>query len=250
LLPRNGNAQVKLLPDPGDSVAAFWAHVKHQADRHCGHPSPRDEDNTLVWRDGLLQARKDRYKAATITRPVGAIMKINVELLVSIPALTLALIALTSAQEHKPGHWGYDGDEGPSHWGTLQPEFATCKTGHRQSPIDIRNPQKSGLPAIQFEYKSSPLHIIDNGHTIMINYAPGSSIRVGDKQYTLKQFHFHRPSEEKIDGKSDKMDIHLVHADQNGSLAVVAIQLVTGVDNPVVKELWNDCLRKNRKKSC
>jgi carbonic anhydrase len=167
-------------------------------------------------------------------------MKVSSRLFVSIPALTLALIALTSAQEHKPTHWGYDGDEGPSHWGTLQPEFATCKTGHHQSPIDIRNPQKSDLPAIQFDYKPSPLHIIDNGHTIVINYAPGSSIRVGDKQYTLKQFHFHRPSEEKVHGKRYDMDVHLVHADQNGNLAVVAILIETGADNLLVKELWND----------
>ena len=32
-------------------------------------------------------------------------------------------------------------------------------------------------------YKTSPLDIIDNGHTIMINYAPGSFIRVNGKQY-------------------------------------------------------------------
>jgi carbonic anhydrase len=36
----------------------------------------------------------------------------------------------------------------------------------------------------------------------MTNYAPRSSIRVGDKQYALKQVHFHRPSEEKINGKT------------------------------------------------
>jgi len=70
-----------------------------------------------------------------------------------------------SAQEHKPDHqWGYEGSEGPQHWGDLKPEFAPCKTGHRQSPIDIRNPRKTDLPAIEFMYKTSPLDIIDNGH--------------------------------------------------------------------------------------
>jgi carbonic anhydrase len=82
--------------------------------------------------------------------------------------------------------------------------------------------------------------MIDNGHTIMINYAPGSSIRVGDKQYALKQFHFHRPSEEKINGKTYDMVVHLVHADQNGNLAVVAILLESGKSNPLIQELWND----------
>ena len=92
-----------------------------------------------------------------------------------------------------------------------------------------------------------PFTLIDNGHTIMINYAPGSSIRVGDKQYVLKQFHFHRPSEEKINGKTYEMVVHLVHADQDGNLAVVAILLEGGKDNPLIKELWNDLPKEKEK---
>jgi carbonic anhydrase len=63
----------------------------------------------------------------------------------------------------------------------MRPVHAPCKTGHHQSPINIRNPKKADLPAIQFDYKPSPLHIIDNGHTIMINYQQGGSISVGRK---------------------------------------------------------------------
>jgi carbonic anhydrase len=112
--------------------------------------------------------------------------------LVMFLVLTAAWTTRAPAQDHKAGHgWGYDGDEGPSHWGDLKPEFAPCKNGHRQSPVDISNTQKADLPTLQFDYTQSPLHIIDNGHTIMINYGPGSSLRVGDKQYQLKQFHFH-----------------------------------------------------------
>ena len=162
-------------------------------------------------------------------------------------AFTLLSTALAYVQVHKSGHWSYDGDEGPSHWGDLNPDFAPCKNGHHQSPIDIRDPQKADLPPIRFDYKPSPLHIIDNGHTIMINYAPGSSIRVGDKQYTLKQFHFHRPSEEKINGKTYEMVVHLVHADQDGNLAVVAILLENGKNNPLIKELWNDLPKEKEK---
>ena len=171
----------------------------------------------------------------------------HLRLSIAVLALTLLSTALASAQEHKSAHWGYDGDQGPSHWGDMSPEFASCKTGHHQSPIDIRNPQQADLPPILFDYKPSPLHIIDNGHTIMINYAPGSSIRVGDKQYTLKQFHFHRPSEEQIDGKTYDMVVHLVHADQDGNLAVVAVLLDKGDNNPLVRELWNDLPKEKEK---
>ena len=154
----------------------------------------------------------------------------------------LVLAAAATPQEQKPpAHtWDYSPSHGPSHWGQLSPEFAACINGHHQSPVDIRNPQKTDLPPIDFDYKPSPLDIIDNGHTIMINYAPGSFISVGGKKYELKQFHFHRPSEEKIDGKGFEMSLHLVHADQEGKLAVVTVLLQRGEDNSLVRELWKD----------
>jgi len=148
----------------------------------------------------------------------------------------VSLVTRVMAQQHE---WSYDGATGPSHWGDLNPEFAACRDGHRQSPIDIRKIEKADLPSIEFMYKPSPLRLIDNGHTIMINYAPGSSIRVGNSRYELKQFHFHRPSEEKINGKAYDMVIHLVHADQDGRLAVVAVLLQQGTSNPVIDQLWN-----------
>jgi len=157
--------------------------------------------------------------------------------------LVVAAIAIASpclhAKEHSAGHaWTYSGADGPAHWGDLKSDDATCKLGKHQSPIDIRKPQKADLPAIQFDYKPTPLHIIDNGHTIQVNYASGSFIRVGDKEYQLKQFHFHRPSEEEIDGKRHDMVAHLVHADQDGNLAVVAVLLEKGQASPLLDELW------------
>jgi len=161
-------------------------------------------------------------------------------------ALTLSISS--PAQEHPPDHnWGYSGVLGPSHWGDLKPEFAPCKVGHHQSPIDIRNPQKAALPPVQFNYQPSPLDIIDNGHTIMVNYRPGSFILVGDRKYALKQFHFHKPSEEKIDGKRFDMTVHLVHEDSEGKLAVVAVVIQKGGDSPLVRELWKDLPKEKGK---
>ena len=162
--------------------------------------------------------------------------------------LAPVLVASGAAQEHHAEHsWDYGDANGPTHWGDLKPEFAPCKTGHHQSPIDIRNPRKADLPPLRFDYKPSPLRIIDNGHTVMVNYAPGSFLYVGGKQYELKQFHFHRPSEEKIDGKGFEMTVHLVHADREGKLAVVAILLQQGDDNPLVRELWKDLPKEKEK---
>src|SRR5215813_7705035 len=110
-------------------------------------------------------------------------------------AFTASLVALGPmplAAQHSP-HWSYGGPTGPAQWGTLEKEYSTCGLGKTQSPIDIRGDiaKKADLPPIQFDYKPSTLKIIDNGHTIQINYAPGSFITVGDKRYELVQFHFH-----------------------------------------------------------
>ncbi len=169
--------------------------------------------------------------------------------LLTIVGCAFGLTAASGAQEHaSPEHtWDYGASRGPSHWGELKPEFAPCKNGHRQSPIDIHNPQKANLPAIQFDYKPSTLNIVDNGHTIMIIYSPGSFITVGGNRYELKQFHFHRPSEEKINGKGYEMTVHLVHADEKGNAAVVAVLLEKGEDNAMVRTIWK-ALPKEKEK--
>ena len=127
----------------------------------------------------------------------------------------------------------------PGPLGRPEIEFSVCKTGHHQShTINIVGAQNADLPVIQFEYKPTPLHIINNGHTIEIEYAPGSFIKVGDKRYELKQFHFHHPSEETIDGKRSPMELHLVHSDAAGNLAVVSVLLEEGSANPLIEKLW------------
>ena len=156
-------------------------------------------------------------------------------------ALCIALApTISRAQESHSPHWSYEGKEDPKHWGELDPAFASCRMGHNQSPIDIREPKLADLPELKFDYKTVPLSIIDNGHTIMINYAPGSTLTVGNNTYTLKQFHFHHPSEEHINGKGFDMVVHLVHADSDGHLAVVAILFKAGVPNPLLETLWKN----------
>jgi len=159
----------------------------------------------------------------------------------ALPALFAVTALCHGLQGHAEGkHWAYGGHVGPGEWGTLDKAFATCKLGKVQSPIDIRGPKAADLPAIKFDYKPSPLRVIDNGHTIQVNYAPGSSIEVGGTRYELVQFHFHKPSEESIDGKRRDMVAHFVHKDASGKLAVVAVLLQTGAANPVVAALWNN----------
>ena len=157
--------------------------------------------------------------------------------------LVLCLICFSrvaSAQESHPPHWTYEGKEGPSKWATLDKSYATCSLGHAQSPIDIRGAEPADLPPLKFDYKTVPLNIINNGHTIQVNYPSGSTLTVGDKTYTLKQFHFHHPSEEHINGHGFDLVAHLVHADAEGHLAVVAVLFKPGAENPLLATVWKN----------
>ncbi len=137
-------------------------------------------------------------------------------------------------------HWDYTGATGPADWSALTPEFATCASGSRQSPIDIRDGLKVELEPVRFDYRPSAFGVIDNGHTVQVNLAAGNAIEVGGRRFELLQFHFHRPSEERIDGKQFAMTVHLVHKSADGRLAVVAVLLERGPAQPTVQTIWND----------
>jgi carbonic anhydrase len=145
----------------------------------------------------------------------------------------------TEAKQEHEVHWSYTGPNGAENWGKLKPEFAACAAGKRQSPIDIRDGAKLELEPIRFDYKPSPLRIVDNGHTVQVNYAEGSTIVVAGERFELTQFHFHKPSEERINGKLYDMVAHLVHRSTDGRLAVVAVLFESGpFQNTFVKGLW------------
>ncbi|HSI61104.1 MAG TPA: carbonic anhydrase family protein [Ideonella sp.] len=136
-------------------------------------------------------------------------------------------------------HWSYQGDAGPQAWGSMQAEFGQCSTGQRQSPIDIRGGIQVELEPIQFDYRASGFSVIDNGHTVQVNLQPGNAVTVLGRRYELLQFHFHRPSEERINGRQFDMVAHLVHKDPDGKLAVVAVLLERGSGQPLVQAVWN-----------
>ncbi|MEO8278204.1 MAG: carbonic anhydrase family protein [Ideonella sp.] len=137
-------------------------------------------------------------------------------------------------------HWDYRGEGGPESWGALQPDFATCANGTRQSPIDIRDGLRLELDPVQFDYAPSAIRVIDNGHTVQVNVAAGNSIEVMGRRFELVQFHFHRPSEERLDGRRFDMVVHLVHKDLEGKLAVVAVLLNRGAAQPLIQTVWNN----------
>jgi carbonic anhydrase len=139
-------------------------------------------------------------------------------------------------------HWDYAGPAGPSHWGDLDPAYATCKTGRQQSPIDIEGGGVAAtLPRLRFEFHPGPVRLINNGYTaVRVNYPRGNDdiLAVGGTHYELVQFHFHHPSEEQLDGRPAPLGLHLMFQAPDGRVAGVAVFLRIGHANPVVKQLW------------
>jgi len=162
-------------------------------------------------------------------------------------ALCIASTPFRAFAQETTAEWSYKGKEGPKGWGNLAPSYRTCKTGHTQSPINIQGAKKADLPALKFDYNAVPLNIIDNGHTIEVIYAPGSTLTIGDKVYTLKQFHFHHPSEEHVNGHGYDMSAHLVHADSEGHLAVVGVFLTKGSANALIDSVWKNIPKEKEK---
>jgi len=114
--------------------------------------------------------------------------------------------------------------------------------GYCQSPIDIRTTTNTGTTRIvkQREYASSTLEfhypekvtnctIMNNGHTVQVNIDAANKAQMvyRGKAFTLRQFHFHTPSEHTLDGKQYDMEMHLVHTNEQDEIAVLGFIFTT-----------------------
>ncbi len=146
-------------------------------------------------------------------------------------------------------HWGYVGHEGPVHWGSLDPAYEMCSKGKNQSPIDLKGFIEADLAPIKYVDSGKWIEVVNNGHAIQVNCKDGSSIIIDGKKFFLKQFHFHTPSENLINGKSFPVEAHFVHADKDGNLAVIALMFEYGDKNPVIEKLWEKMPEKAGEKN-
>ena len=155
---------------------------------------------------------------------------------------TVALVLLgstTFAQEHTAkAHWGYTGHGSPEKWAELSPKNQMCGIGKNQSPINVTTSADADLEALTIDYKNPSSSIINNGHTIQVNIQEGNTLTVDNIAFELKQFHFHTPSENNIDGKSFPLEVHFVHLDKDGNIAVLALMFEEGEANTNLAKIW------------
>ena len=166
---------------------------------------------------------KNATNSATIPTPSNTTM----------PA-TAPIPSKSESALEKPSHWDYSNTD----WALLDPAYKTCGTGKAQSPINIEatTPLPTG-PNFHYNYFPSPGKISNNGHTLIVNLAKGNQLLVNGQPYELVQFHFHTPSENKINSRTYPMELHLVHKNQQEQLAVVAVMIKAGPPNTLIDAL-------------
>lgn len=145
--------------------------------------------------------------------------------------IVIAVLSLLSCQKWNEmigKHWSY---EKPEEWG------ASCNTGRLQSPVDIQKTTHANLESVRIDYSDTPLAITNNGHTIQVNAAGAGGITVGETRFNLVQYHFHARSEHAIQGATADMEVHFVHKDAAGNIAVVGVLLRKGESNPLLKAI-------------
>ncbi|QTD45799.1 carbonic anhydrase [Ottowia testudinis] len=169
-------------------------------------------------------------------------------LFVSAAAAVLAGCASAPAEHAEHAHWGYSGAGAPENWAKLSGDNFAC-AGKNQSPINLTGFIQAQLEPLKLSYRAGGNEIVNNGHTIQVNFAPGSTLMLDNISFELKQFHFHAPSENHVQGKSYPLEAHLVHASKDGQLAVVGLMYEEGAENAALKQFWGAMPAKGGQKA-
>jgi len=146
--------------------------------------------------------------------------------------------ALGSTAFAEDPHWGYTGHEGPDAWGSLSPKYKECSEGKNQSPINVVHSMEANLEPLTLDYKSGSMDIVNNGHTVQVDLSAGNTLTIDGTVFELKQFHFHTPSENEIEGKVYPLEAHFVHLDKDGNIAVLALMFEEGEENKALAKEW------------
>ncbi len=146
-------------------------------------------------------------------------------------------------------HWGYTGHGSPEKWAELSPDNKMCGVGKTQTPINITTSLDADLEPLKISYTKDSKEILNNGHTVQVNIEAGNTMDVEGLSFELKQFHFHTPSENHIDGKSFPLEAHFVHIDKKGNIAVLALMFEEGKENKQLAKIWDNMPKNADEKS-
>ncbi|MCI2240389.1 carbonic anhydrase family protein [Paenibacillus sp. TRM 82003] len=151
---------------------------------------------------------------------------------------TTAPAAVRSAGAQREVEFAYEGERGPANWASLSEEYAECADAAQQSPVDLAGATTVPLPDLRFDYATADVELDNTVHTVQAVEPAGSTVGVDGRTYALKQFHLHEPAEHALDGQTLAGELHLVHTDDSGAVAVVGVLLRQGEANPALTEYF------------
>ena len=138
--------------------------------------------------------------------------------------------------------WSYEGPTGPEHWHELDPEWKVAGCGLRQSPIDLEGAVPADMQPPRIDYREIEFVVTPTACARQFTASSGCAIELGSRRFELVQFHFHEPGEHEIAGVGYALEAHLVHADQDGDLAVLGVLFREAQANEGVDRLWPEAL--------
>ncbi|WP_412062369.1 carbonic anhydrase [Rubrivirga sp. IMCC45206] len=130
-------------------------------------------------------------------------------------------------------HWSYEAGSGPDDWAAMSLDNAACAAGREQSPVALTSTSAAAadLPSLEVDYGAAMLDVQVTDHGYLATPNGDQRVRLGDDDYSLLQFHPHTPSEHTLDGERYPLELHFVHRDAEGGLAVVGVMVEEGDEN-------------------
>ena len=153
-------------------------------------------------------------------------------------AVALLMLGGSGAVAGAESHWGYAGDGKPEHWGRLSPDFLLCENGKNQSPVNIQGALQTDHEALKLTFHGGRQTIVNNGHTIQIDTDGEDVLWLDGEAFALRQFHFHAPSENEIDGRQFPLEAHFVYENQAHALAVLGLMFTAGQAHDQLERAW------------
>lgn len=176
-----------------------------------------------------------------LTSSLKQLALISLVALLTMAPVSQALAEKKQVENNNPEtiSWSYADNTGPAHWGDLNAEYATCKNGKNQSPVDIKEARDVNLKPIKFDYEMLvPSRIVNDGRSVHVEMWSGGKIELDGTSFTLKQINFHTPSEHTVHGKHFPLEAQFVHQSEDNELAIIAILYVPGKPNSTISRLW------------
>ena len=102
----------------------------------------------------------------------------------------------------------------------------------QQSPVDITGYVSGGEVNCALRVRGQADHLANAGEFVRVNYEDGGGIVLDGRSYQVAEAHSHNPSEHTIEGERFALEMHLVHRDESGRIAVVGVLFREGEPTP------------------